>query len=101
MEAVVKFNIIDSREEDWSLDNYAKGKFKNLRDEDLTDVIAEIIREAIIANGVYHHCDDAERAVQEILPSISSLILNPQFRDIKQDYDLLVEMVTYLTVRLA
>ncbi len=100
MEAVIKFNITEAREEDWLLDNYTKGKFQNLTDEDLTDIIREIIREAIANNGVYYDYDDAEKAVQEILPSISSIILNPQFSHLRADYNTLVEMVTYLTVRL-
>ncbi len=101
MEAVIKFNIIDCREEEWSIDEYAQGRFQNLTDEHLTDVVAEIIREAIVENGVYYELDDAERATQEILPTISSIILNQQFNHLKMNYDLLVEVVTYLTIRLA
>ncbi len=101
MEAVVKFNITDCREEDWMLSDYAKGKFQNLTDEDFTKVIAEIISEAIVENRVYYDLDDANQATQEILPSISAIVLNPQFSHLKRDYNLLVEFVTYLTVRLA
>ncbi len=101
MEAVVKFNITDCREEEWTLDDYAKGKFQNLTDEDFTKVIAEIISEAIVDNRVYYDIDDANQAAQEILPSISAIVLNPQFSHLKRDYNLLVELVTYLTVRLA
>ncbi len=101
MEAVVKFNIIDEHEEDWRLDEYANGRFENLTDEDLTAAITEIIREAIERNRVYYDYDDAEEATQKILPTISSIVLNPRFPHLRMDYDLLVEMVTYLTVRLA
>ncbi|MFI3306618.1 MAG: hypothetical protein R3Y68_08935 [Rikenellaceae bacterium] len=101
MEAVIKLNIIDCSEEEWLLDEYAKGKFQNLTDEDLTEVVAEIIRETIAKNGVYCNCDDAEIATQEILPSIASIILTPRFSHLRMDYNLLIEVVTYLTVRLA
>ncbi len=73
METVIKFNIIDELEEDWILDEYSKGRFQNLTDEHLIDVITDIIRDAIVENGVYYDYDDAERVVQEILPTISSI----------------------------
>ncbi len=101
MEAVIKINITDWQEENWLFDGYDKVKLKNLTDDSITVLIADIIHEAIEENRVYYDFDDAEKAMQEILPAISSLILNPRFLHIKTDYDLLVEMVTYLTVRLA
>ncbi|MFI3292341.1 MAG: hypothetical protein SNG27_01080 [Rikenellaceae bacterium] len=101
MEATVKFNIIDAQESDWTLGAYANGKIRNLRNEDLINLISDIAREAIVDNGVYHDLDDIEMAVKDVLPAISIIILNPEFSHIKNDYDMLVEMVTYLTIRLA
>lgn len=100
MEAVIKLNITDCREQEWLLDDYAKGKFQNLTDKDLTEVIAEIIRAAMAENSVYYDPDDAEQAVQELLPSICAIVLSPRFSHIRMNYDLLVEVTTYLSVRL-
>ncbi len=101
MEAVIKFNVIDECEADWSLEEYANGKFQNLTDEDLKAFISQIIREAIANNGVYYDSDDAERAIEELIPTISSIILDPRFAHLKMDYTLIVELITYLTIRLA
>ncbi len=101
MEAVIKINILDGEEEDWIIDDYAKGKFANLLDEDLVEVISLLIYSAIEENRVYYDPDDVDRAVRDTLPTISSIILNPQFSHIRSDYNSLVEMVTYLTTRLA
>ncbi len=101
MEAVIKINITDCHEESCLVGSFDKGKIKNFTDDSITELIADIIHEAIEDDKVYYDYDDAEKALQEILPAISSLVLNPRFSHIKTDYDLLVEMVTYLTVRLA
>ncbi|MFI3319411.1 MAG: hypothetical protein SNH01_01380 [Rikenellaceae bacterium] len=78
-----------------------RGGFKDLSDADIVLAVAEIIREAIVNNGLYYDVDDAEDATQEILPAISLLNFNPRFSHIRKDYNMLVELVTYLTVQLA
>lgn len=101
MERVLKFQISDAGEQDWVLDDYANGKFQNLTDEHFTEVVAEITREAIAINSIYYDLDDIERATQELLPTLSSILLHPRFSHVRADYDLLVELVSYLTIRLA
>ncbi len=101
MEAVIKIKILDEREEDWGVVQAIGGGFKDLSDADIVLAVAEIIREAIVNNGLYYDVDDAEDATQEILPAISSLVLNPRFSHIRKNYNTLVELVTYLTVQLA
>ena len=101
MEAVIKINILDGEESDWVIEDYANGKFANLTDEDLVGVISQIIYAAIEDNAVYFDYDDADRTVREIRPTISSIILNPLFSHIRSDYNSLVELITYLTTRLA
>ncbi|MFR9592344.1 MAG: hypothetical protein SNG27_08100 [Rikenellaceae bacterium] len=101
MEATVKFNIIEGQESDWAFDSYANGKIQNLTGEDLTAIIKDIIREVIINNIIYYDIDDIENATQEVLPTISSIILNPQFCHLRANYDSFVEFIAYLVVRLA
>ncbi len=100
MEAIIKLNITDSRESDWILDQYAKGKLRNLTDEDLSEVVESLIEAAIVENGVYYDADNIDRDVQEILPVVMSILLNTRFLYIRTNYDSLVEMVTFLSVRL-
>ncbi len=100
MEAIIKLNITDCQESDWILDEYAAGKFRNLSDEDLSEVVESLIEAVIVENGVYYDADDVDRAVQVLLPVAMSILLNPRFFHVRANYDALLEMVTFLSVRL-
>lgn len=102
METIIKLNISDFLEdEDLIFNECTEIKFSQLTDEHLTEVITEIILSAIIGNRVYFDSKDALVAMEEILPTITSIVFNPRFSHIKTNYNTLVEFVTYLTTRLA
>ncbi len=83
------------------LPEYARDKITNLKEEDLTFVLTAIVEDSIIENRLYCDCDDVERALREIMPTITAISHNTRFLHLKADYSTLVEGVTLFAIKLA
>ncbi len=100
VEKLIKLKLSGYTEQDLILPDYCNGKFASLNDEDLLDLVEQIIHSALEINGIYFDYDDYGRVTQRLISTIKPIILAPENKTLREDFNLLEEFVTYIASRL-
>lgn len=77
------------------------GNLTQVTDPEMVYILKDMIDEVMIENNVYYDNNDREEAIEVIYPVIASIIFNPNFSHIKGNEESMIDLITYLVIRLS